>query len=73
MSRERGMSARFVRAAWAAARAFGGWDGPATRAALARRLAELHALGLTARAAGNVLAREWGLHSSRELAREMAA
>jgi len=66
------MSTRYNNKAWVSARANDGWDGPATRAALAPRLLELHGLGLTATAAGNVLAREYQLHSSREMWAELA-
>jgi hypothetical protein len=70
--RTREMSNRYREAAHAEARRGDGWDGSATRRALEPRLNELHALGLTARAAGNVLGREYALHSSREMYAELA-
>jgi hypothetical protein len=68
----RQMSVRYREAAHREAARRDGWDGPATRRALEPRLAELHGLGLTAKAAGNVLGREYALHSSREMYAELA-
>jgi hypothetical protein len=68
----RAISSRYVNAAWRSAREHRGWDGPATRRALRPRLEYLHGLGLTARACGAVLAREWRLHSAAKDWREIA-
>lgn len=66
------MSRRYYNATIDAIIAAGGWAGPATIRALTPRMIELHALGLTTRAAGNVLAREYHLHSALGNALELA-
>jgi hypothetical protein len=62
------MSSRYRNATVLAIAECGGWAGPATIAALRPRMVELRAAGLTSRAAGNVLAREYRLYSALELA-----
>jgi hypothetical protein len=66
------MSKRYSNKAWSVARATNGWDGAATREALHSRLCELWALGITATAAGCVLAREYQLYSSLQGWQELA-
>jgi len=64
-------STRYTNAVWRNIKASGGHDGPHTRREFAARLATLHANGLTAKAAADVLSSEYKLYSALQNANEL--